>query len=341
MLADPHIYSVESYTGDRKAVWDTFVGTGKNATFLFLRDYMDYHSDRFEDHSLMIYRGGQLVAVLPANLASDGTVVSHQGLTFGGLVISPEVKLCEVLECFRAGLSYLHDRKVGKLLYKRIPQFYCIHPDDEVAYALFLLDAQLCRRDCAAVVTLTDRLPFQRRRNREIKKACLAGVRVEQDSDFLPFWERLLVPRLERRHGVKPVHTVGEISLLASRFPTHIKQFSAYCADEIVAATTIYETPTVAHAQYSGVSDVGQKIGAYDFLFAWLINECYKDKRYFSFGISNENEGRTLNHGLLDYKEGFGGRCYVHDFYEVATANYPKLEAVLRSRADAVHESST
>ncbi|MGO8945503.1 MAG: GNAT family N-acetyltransferase [Syntrophobacteraceae bacterium] len=302
---------------------------------------MDYHADRFTDHSLMIYRGGRLAALLPANLASDGTVMSHQGLTFGGLVISPEAKLREVLKCFRAGLSYLHDRKVGKLLYKRIPQFYCMHPDDEVAYALFLLDAQLYRRDCAAVITLADRLPFKKDRKWHLKKARRAGVRVEQDSDFLPFWERVLVPRLERRHGVKPVHTVGEISLLASRFPAHIKQFSAYCGDEIVAGATIYETPTVAHTQYLGVSDEGQKIGALDFLIAWLINECYKDKRYFSFGICNQNGGRTLNHGLLYWKEGFGGRCCVHDFYEVATANYPKLEAVLQSGADAVHEPST
>ena len=41
----------------------------KNGTFLFLRAYMDYHSDRFHDHSLMFHNEkGKLIAVLPANI---------------------------------------------------------------------------------------------------------------------------------------------------------------------------------------------------------------------------------------------------------------------------------
>ena len=47
-----------------------FLDTPKNATFLFRRDYMDYHRDRFADHSLMIFRGEKLAALLPANRAA-------------------------------------------------------------------------------------------------------------------------------------------------------------------------------------------------------------------------------------------------------------------------------
>ena len=141
----------------------------------------------------------------------------------------------------------------------------------------------------------------------------------------------MLTPQLAARYGAKPVHTLEEITLLASRFPEQIKQFSAYCGDEIVAGTTIYETPTVAHAQYGAVTEKGRQMGAQAFLFSSLIEQ-YKDKRFFDFGISNEKEGRVLNHGLLEWKEGFGARCYAHDFYEIATGNYPKLESVLRIR---------
>ena len=66
-------------------------------------------------------------------------------------------------------------------------------------------------------------------------------------------------------------------------------------------------------------------------LFSTLIEQ-YHDKRYFDFGISNEQEGRVVNHGLLGWKEGFGARCFAHDFYEIATGNYPKLEPVLQNR---------
>jgi acetyltransferase-like isoleucine patch superfamily enzyme len=309
------------------------VSAAKNATFLFSRDYMDYHSDRFADHSLMIFNDRTLVAVLPANLNANGTLISHEGLTFGGLVVSRAAKLGDVLGCFHAVLQYLSQRQISKLLYKRIPAFYNTLPDDEAAYALFLLDARLYRRDCATAISQADRLPFRRGHKRLIKLATSLGVRIVQETSFQPFWERVLVPQLAARYGVKPVHTLEEITLLASRFPEQIKQFSAYCGDEIVAGTTIYETPTVVHAQYGGVTEKGRQIGAEACLFSTLIEQ-YKGKRFFDFGISNEKEGRVLNHGLLDWKEGFGARCYAHDFYEIATGNYSRLESMLRARPE-------
>jgi len=321
--------SAVSYTPAHKDSWDAFLDAAKNATFLFRRDYMDYHRDRFADHSLMVYQDGQLAALLPANRAADGAVVSHEGLTYGGLVVPRAATLREVLACFHACLRHLHERQIATLRYKQIPGFYNPLPDDEVTYALFLLEARLYRRDCAVVVPQTDRLPFQERRRRQIKKAGHFDIRIVPETNLLPFWEHVLMPQLAARHGVRPVHSAEEITLLAARFPENIRQYSAYCGDEIVAGMTIYETPTVAHAQYIAATDAGRKMGALDYLCHWLIDERYRDKRYFDFGICNENKGRVLNQGLLDWKEGFGGRCYAHDFYEVSTANHVKLEPML------------
>ena len=328
--------SVERYAPERKEVWDRFVNASKNATFLFYRDYMDYHSDRFTDHSLLIAKDRELLAVLPANLTTDNTLISHQGLTFGGLVVSTGAALADVLESLQAGLEFLHTQGIEKIIYKRIPRFYSTLPDDEVDYALFLLEARLSRRDCALVIAQQNRLPLRKGRKSEISKARRFGVRVVEEVDFAPFWERVLVPRLSNRYGVKPVHSLAEITLLASRFPQNIRQFSAYCGDQILAGTTIFETPLVAHAQYSGVTEEGQKVGALDAVYGWLLSERYKDKRYFDFGICNDRDGRLLNHGLLSWKEAFGGRSYVHDFYEVAARNFSRLEPVLPPRSAAV-----
>ena len=79
---------VQRYQPADKARWDAFVGDAKNSTFLFRRDYMDYHQERFVDHSLMILEGAEIVALLPANIDRHGVLVSHQGLTYGGLVIA-------------------------------------------------------------------------------------------------------------------------------------------------------------------------------------------------------------------------------------------------------------
>ena len=80
------MFEITRYSADKKAEWNDFISRSKNGTFLFNRNYMDYHSDRFDDHSLMFYIKDRLYAVLPANV-KDGTLYSHQGLTYGGLVM--------------------------------------------------------------------------------------------------------------------------------------------------------------------------------------------------------------------------------------------------------------
>jgi hypothetical protein len=323
--------TVERYADVRKPDWDKFVNSGRNATFLFYRDYMEYHGDRFADHSLMVFQGQTLAAILPANLAADGSLVSHEGLTYGGLVLTREARLAEALACFHAVLEDLARRRIFQLRYKRMPGCYQSLAEDDLEYALFLLDARLYRRDCSAALLQADRLPLIRERKSLIRKAADLGVCVVQETSFQPFWERVLVPQLAARHGAKPVHSLEEITLLADRFPENIKQFSAYLDGEIVAGATVYETATVARAQYGAVTEKGRHSGAQAFVFESLIEQ-YKQKRFFDFGTSNEKEGRALNHGLLDWKEGFGARVYTQDHYEIATRNFPKLEPMLSAR---------
>jgi Acetyltransferase (GNAT) domain len=325
--------SVMRYTPDLKSQWNGFLPEAKNATFLFHRDYMDYHHDRFIDHSLMIYRGNTLVGLLPGNLAADGRLVSHEGLTYGGLIVSRAAMLKEVAGCLYSVMRYLNEEQISKWVYKRIPTFYNTIPDDDVAYALFLVGARLYRRDCAMTISEGNRLPCIKSRRALINKTASFGISFVQETSFQPFWDRVLVPQLAARYGVKPVHTVQEISLLAARFPENIKQFSSYCGDEIVSGATIYETPTVAHLQYAAVTDKGRRMGAQAGLFNWMIDH-YHEKNFFDFGTSNESDGRVINHGLLRWKEGFGARCYTHDYYEVTTANYGKLEPILEGKAE-------
>ena len=323
--------SVARYDSSRRGEWNAFLANAKNSTFLFHRDYMDYHQDRFDDFSLMAFQQGKLLALLPGNASSRGRVVSHEGLTYGGLVVRRNATLMETMACLHAMLRYLHSRRMQTLVYKEIPAFYNSLPDDEVAYCLFLLDARLYRRDCAMVVPLSDRLPVQKRRKRQIHRASWSRASILEEKDFGPFWEKVLIPRLAERYGVAPVHSIDEISLLASRFPENIKQYSVYCDKGIAAGATVYETPRVAHAQYIAGTEHGRRTGALDYLFDWLIAERYQDKACFDFGICNENEGRQLNFGLLDWKEGFGARCSAQNFYEVATCNYLKLESLLQA----------
>ena len=100
-------------------------------------------------------------------------------------------------------------------------------------------------------------------------------------------------------------------------FPKNIKLFVAKKDNKILAGTVIFEDETIVHTQYLANSDKGRELGALDLVIDRLINEVYKNKLYFDFGISNEDNGKYLNIGLINQKESFGARAVVHDFYEL------------------------
>ena len=86
--------------------WDAFVRTSKNGTFLHERRFMDYHADRFSDCSLMIYEDNELVALFPANWdANEFVLYSHQGLTYGGLLLTSETTQHLVLQIMQDSLG--------------------------------------------------------------------------------------------------------------------------------------------------------------------------------------------------------------------------------------------
>lgn len=303
------------YSNDKRDEWNSFLPNSKNGLFMFHRDYMEYHSDRFIDHSLMIYEGKDLVALLPANL--EGRVLaSHSGLTFGGFITNPKMTVPTMLKIFEQLMDYLAAQSINKLIYKCIPYIYHSSPAEEDRYALFRNGAKLFRRDVTSTVLLSEKVRFQEIRRRCIKKATSANLQVKKVDDFESYWD-ILKANLAERYSTKPVHSLREIEYLHSKFPDNIKLFASYQGNNMLAGAVVYESRNVAHAQYIGSSEEGRRIGALDVVFSYLIEEYYQDKRYFDFGISTENEGCYLNEGLIFFKEGFGARAVVHDFYEV------------------------
>jgi len=114
------MYEVRRFTPADAELWNKFVAESKNGTFLFVRRFMDYHQDRFEDHSLMVYHGQRLYALMPANRRGD-MLVSHGGLTYGGLVMSRQCTAKGVVETFEAVNGYLRSAGFRRVVYKAIP----------------------------------------------------------------------------------------------------------------------------------------------------------------------------------------------------------------------------
>ncbi|WP_348798950.1 GNAT family N-acetyltransferase [Flavobacterium adhaerens] len=322
-------YTVKQYQESDFDSWNTFVSQSKNATFLFNRHFINYHGDRFEDFSLMVFEDQKIVAVLPANRVGD-CIYSHQGLSYGGLVYKEKLKLASVITIFRLVLSHLNKNNINKAFFKLLPSIYHQKPADEFSYALFLAEAQLTRRDALSVIDLSKPFRYSKIRLRCIQKGKNNNLIVKEEDDFEVFWNQILIPNLKARHHTKPVHSLEEIRLLKKRFDKNIRQFNVYFEDKIVAGTTIFESENVAHCQYISKFEENENFGSLDFLFDYLIQEVFASKRYFDFGNSNENNGKILNKGLSYWKESFGANCITQDFYEVATIHYSKLENVFK-----------
>ena len=319
---------IRLYQNTDYELWNSFVDRAKNATFLFHRDFMEYHKDRFDDYSLMIFEKENLVAILPANRVG-ATVYSHQGLTYGGLVYLDGLRLASVIMIFRALLLFLNSNKIEILELKTIPSIYHHKPAEELNYALFLVEAKLIRRDTMSVIDLSKNDRLSKDRKNAIKKAQKNNLIIKEENDFDLFWNQVLIPNLENRHKSKPVHSLAEIAILKSFFSENIRQFNVYKENQIIAGTTIFLSKNVAHSQYMSKNEEDKGFGSLDFLHNYLLNTVFKDRKFFDFGISNECQGKKLNEGLSYWKESFGASTIVHDFYEVKTANFYLLENVL------------
>jgi Acetyltransferase (GNAT) domain len=321
------LYTVKPYIPSDFDVWNNFVAHSKNGTFLFHRNFMEYHSDRFTDCSLMVFEGQKPVALLPAHKA-DNTVYSHQGLTYGGLILGFKIRLDDVLLIFKHILKYYADAGFKTLYLKCIPYIYHKVPAQEIEYALFTANASLVRRDAYSVLEPQAKGLINRERKRSIQKGRLNGLTIKEGADFRLFWEQILLPNLLHKHDVKPVHTVEEMELLHSRFPDVIRQFNVFDGDKIVGGVTVFIMDEVIRPQYISGNADKNRLGSLDFLYDYLINERFTGYRYFDFGPSNELQGRKLNTTLAHWKESYGARTVTQDFYEVQTVNHTLLDSV-------------
>jgi hypothetical protein len=309
------MFEIVRYTADKAEEWNKFVAESKNGTFLFDRHYMDYHSDRFEDYSLMFYRDGGLYALLPAN-REDNILWSHRGLTYGGIIMNAESTAARIQQLFRELNDYLRADGFIKVVYKPVPHIFHRIPSEEDIYSLFsVCDAKLIDRSISSTLILQYPLKWHRDRRYGINKAKAHDVTVDESQDLKGFWE-VLTFNLRNKYDSCPVHSLEEIELLHDRFPQQIRLFTASKDGKVLGGTVLYITSTVVHTQYISANLEGKQWRVIDALFDYLLHECDWQQRYFDFGTSNEEDGRILVEPLIYQKEGFGGRGICNDWYE-------------------------
>lgn len=307
------------YDSSMKEQWDRFVQSSKNGTFLFCRDYMDYHSDRFTDASYIFTdNNGKPTALFPASLHGN-EVRSHGGLTYGGLVMSERTSAAgpdSPLTMLPMLITELRQHGIDRLTYKPVPHIYHRQPAEEDLYALFRLNARLSVRNIASAIYLPSPVRSSRLGKRAAKRQRTFGIEITPTDSAANFWQ-IIVDDRRTRHNTTPVHSLQEMQLLHDRFPHNIRFFIATRGSEILAGAVIFIANRVLHLQYAAATEKGKELYAVDIIYHHILSGLFPQAEYFDFGTSNENAGLYLNEGMIHHKEEFGARSIAYDSYEI------------------------
>ena len=226
---------VKRYTDADADLWNKFNAESKNPLFMFDRNYMDYHRDRFQDHSLIFYEDEKLVAILPMS-ERENELVSHGGLTYGGFITDNKMKQHTMDECVTSLLQYAETEGFDRVYYKVIPHIFHEQPAEEDRYALFVQNARIEKIEASTVINLKKPLKMPKGRKAQISRARREGVIIEERSSATDFDEFIALENsvLSEHHGTKAVHTGAELKLLHDRFPENIHLYAAIYKNKII-----------------------------------------------------------------------------------------------------------
>lgn len=294
---------VQQYLLENAAEWNAFVKQSVNGSFLLERDFMDYHQERFEDHSLMMFIEGQLMCCIPAHV-KEGVFYSHRGLSYAGLIISAAAvknldKIVDALLEYVKGLAFAKAEL-------QLPPISYQFLNKEIAAVLEHKGFISNRKSHNQSVALDQEIQVSPKKSIGYRNGKFEGLRMETTNDFRSFWEEVLIPQLAERYHSKPVHSLAEIELLAARFPENIIQYNVYREDALLAGITFFIKGNIVKSQYTASSPDGLKTDAVAYIYMEAMKE-FKEKgcSLMDYGPVNEKDG-SVNKGLQRFKKQLG-----------------------------------
>jgi len=306
MIEKDHI-EIIPYENRFKNDWDIFVDKAKNSTFLFRRDFIEYHNDKFDDFSLIFYINHQIHALLPGNKV-ENTLYSHQGLTYGGLIVDNNICKNGYFQLYDALKSFLEQKNFSSFVLKQQLSIY----DVEISSWANQYFDKILKKEMNLTADLLN-LRISKSKLKHYRKSEKRNFEIKKETDFSSFWLNVLQPLLWEKYKTKPVHSLKEIQYLKNKFPENIHQYSLYFDDKIIAGITLFVTDKVVKSQYGAATDLGKELRAIDYLFIYLLH-FYKDLNYYYFDmgtVTNPIFKDNINAGLLQQKIELG--CEVFD----------------------------
>jgi hypothetical protein len=277
---------------------------------------MEYHSDRFEDYSLLVFEDEKLISILPANRI-ENTIFSHQGLTYGGFVFENDISILQIKLVILNALSFLKENNFKAFKIKEIVSIYSSSNRKEISSFLLENGAIINSKKMNLAIDFKSDFKVSKSKLKHFKRINSIGLEIKKEDDLSFFWNEVLIPRLDQKFSSKPVHSIDEISKLKANFPKNIHQYNVYLDDEILAGITIFKTNNVIKSQYGATTENGEKYRALDFLYINLINEFKDEFDFFDMGTVDDDSELGYNIGLFNQKKELGCSVFEQNLYEL------------------------
>lgn len=305
--------------------WDLFIEQANNGTIFHKRAFLNYHPpDRFIDDSLLFYKEGRLLSVLPAARRhgdQEKILVSHPGASFGSFVVRNNLSLRDADSLIRLLKKYADSEHYGGLDLTLPPVVYLHRPSNYIDFALYQAGFRYRKREVSSVIPLDVAEEqvldlFKPEARRAVRRAQKLGVAVKQDTDFAAFYA-ILQKNLRMRHNVVPTHTLEELLEISHIFPEAVKLFAAYAENRMVAGIVLFSANRkTTLAFYISHDETCQQYRAVNLLFyevfRWCIRHGYN---FLDFGIFTLN--MAPNWGLARFKESFGAQGVFRDSFRL------------------------
>lgn len=298
--------------------WEKFHDSLDLNIFLMRRRFLDHHKSRFVDFSVLITDETRVIGLVAACVSPvhKGCITCHAGLSYGGILFSPGIELELTCDCVASIEEFYKGKGFQEINIKLIPSIYSNGRLDFVDYCLIRNNFNLDAIEVSSTIDLKKPFVYSNMRTRRIKRGLKKNISVVNDWSYCAEFWSILNDNLRQRYGTAPVHSLREINYLKEKFIEEIQLYVAISDGKLLAGSVFFDTALVRHLQYGATNDLGRQLSANDLVVHCAIEEArVQGFSYFDFGISTENKGDVINHGLLDYKSSFGSQLTFNKSY--------------------------
>ena len=282
--------------------WNHFIDSSLNGTFLFNRNFLDYHKNRFQDFSLMVFEGDELISCVPGS-SEDDSWFSHKGLTYGGIIIDRSLNVIELGNIVESISEYLQINGFRNASFKLVPSIFRKDEIEKELFSLLTNNFSLIGFDLWQYSNLL--FPMDSKKIRGANTALKRNYNIEFTRSNISDLFRIINENLEIKYSRKAVHSHQEMNYLLNLFPENIFIMLILKNKTVEGGAVCFKTNKVIHVQYLATTAQAKLDRAQDLLMLELRDFAQKYDLILSLGSSTENLGKVVNQGLIKFKDAY------------------------------------